>query len=297
MRVPTNTASAATINLLSKLSSQQSLLQNRIGTGQRISAPSDDPATVGRIIGLESKHHFSARFEKNARSALETSQVSFDGLDQLRSVSVRASELLTLASGSVGDEQMAAYAKEVDQLLEHALQLGNTKFGGQYLFGGTEVKAAPFTAERVDGVITGVSYGGEAEGAAIRISESSTVQPRTSGETNEGLAVFMNRLVELRDALESGDTEPVNDLRAGLEQSEDLLIASLSEQGSVQARIEVNLRLQESWQQNIDQMISSDVEVDVARSMVELNEATIAYEAALAASSKILNLSILDYLR
>lgn len=298
MRIPNSTASSATIELLQKLGQQQSSLQNKIGTGQRISMPSDDPAAVGRILSLESDRSFANQFARSAEYAREISQVSFDGLDQLREVSTRVSELATLGQSGFSTEQMAAYSKEVDQLIEHALQLGNSSFGGQYLFGGTEVSNEPFAATRdANGKITSAAYVGNPEAAAVKISESSSVTPRPNGTINAGLADFMNQLVALRDALASGDNAAVSNLRAGLDDSEDLLVGALSEQGSVQKRIEVNLALQRSWSNNIDQMVGAEADLDIARAMVELSETNLAYEAALSSSSKILQLSILDYIR
>jgi flagellar hook-associated protein 3 FlgL len=298
MRIPNSTASSATIDLLQKLGHQQSSLQNKIGTGQRIAMPSDDPAAVGRILSLEADRSLANQFARSAEYAREISQVSFDGLDQLREVSTRVTELATLGQSGFSVEQMSAYGKEVNQLVEHALQLGNSSFGGQYLFGGTEVSAEPFTATRdANGNITGVAYVGNAEAAAVKISESSSVTPRPDGTVNAGIAEFMNNLVALRDALTAGDNTAVSNLRASLETSEDLLVGSLSEQGSVQKRIEVNLTLQRSWSDNIDQMVGAEADLDIARAMVELSEASLAYEAALSSSSKILQLSILDYIR
>lgn len=298
MRIPNSTAAAATVDMLQRLAGQQASLQNKIGTGQRISLPSDDPAAVGRVLGLESDRKFAAQFAQNGEYAREISQVSFDGLSQLREVSDRVTELATLGASALSAEQMAAYAKEVNQLVEHALQLGNASFGGQYLFGGTEVSTEPFTVTRgPTGEITAASYVGSPEAAAVRISESSSVTPRPDGTVNAGLADFMNRLVSLRDALAAGNGDAVTAMRPDLEASEDLLIGSLSEQGAVQRRIEVNLSLQESWQRNIDRMISGEADLDFASAMVELSSANLAYEAALASSSKILQLSILDYIR
>lgn len=298
MRIPNSTASAATVQMLSKLSSQQASLQLKIGNGQRISSPSDDPAAVGRIIGLESDRRFATQFAQNAEYARQLSQVSFDGLDQLREVSDRTTELATLGASALSPDQMTAYAKEVNQLIEHALQLGNSSFGGQYLYGGTKVTTEPFEVTRnAEGEIETVTYAGGSDVAGVRISENSSVTPRTGGVVNQGISDFMNRLVGLRDALLAGDSNAVGDLTPDLQASEDLIIGSLSEQGAVQRRIEVNLSLQNNWKDNIEQMVSSEVDIDYAQAMVELSETSLAYEAALSSSSKILQLSILDYIR
>lgn len=298
MRVPTNSASTATIDMLQKLSAQQASLQSKIASNQRVTAPSDDPAGFGRILGLQANNRSAQQFEKNGMIALEISQISFEGLKQLQSVSERTSELAVLAGGVSGETQLDAYAKEINQLIEHALQLGNSRFGGQYLFGGTEVKNAPFTETRdAEGRISAVAYAGEGEAASVRISESSSVTPRPSGETNAGIATFIDQLIALRDAMEAEDTAAVSAMQPGLAEAEDRLIGALSDQGTVQMRIEVNLMLQQAWQRNIEQQVSAEADIDLPSTLVRLNQATVSYEAALSASSKILTLSILDYIR
>ncbi len=298
MRVPTHSASNTTIELIQKLNAQQIDLQTKVATGQRISKPSDDPASVGRLIGLQANQQAAQQYVKNGQKALEISQVAFDGLDQMRSVSDRAGELATLASGTIGNTQLDAYAKEINQLIEHALQLANSSFNGNYIFGGNEVKSEPFAFTRdASGNLNAITYAGEADAAAIQISESSLVVPRPKGETNQGLATFIGQLIELRDALESGDLTNLGTIRSQLESSENMLVGAISDQGTVQMRIEVNLKLQQAWQENIANLMSAEADIDMPTAIVQLSQATLSYEAALSASSRILNLSILDYLR
>jgi flagellin-like hook-associated protein FlgL len=48
---------------------------------------------------------------------------------------------------------------------------------------------------------------------------------------------------------------------------------------------------------SIDQQISGEVSADLADTMVQLNQTQVAYQAALQGGARILNLSLLDYLR
>jgi flagellin-like hook-associated protein FlgL len=89
------------------------------------------------VLGLESEQRLLAQFTSNAGRALEISQATFSGLQQFKSVSDRATEIGTLGTGMISSEASLAYASEVDQLIEHTLQLGNTRFRNDYLFAGT----------------------------------------------------------------------------------------------------------------------------------------------------------------
>src|SRR4051812_35838297 len=148
MRITNNTLSENIIRQIQNLGGQQAKLQTQVATGQRIFNPEDDPNAVGRVLNLESEQRQITQFLRNADRATELSQASFSGLQQIKKVSDRATEIGTLGGGSISPEAAKAYASEVDQLIEQTLQFNNTKFRGDFVFAGTAVDTVPFTATR-----------------------------------------------------------------------------------------------------------------------------------------------------
>jgi len=129
------------------------------------------------------------------------------------------------------------------------------------------------------------------------LSESGKVSPFTRGATNQKFADFINRMVELRDALESGDSNAVtSSIREGLESSEDDLIFSLSRQGSVQLRIEFDINLNQQRFMDLEENISSEADVDLAQTIVRLTQIQNAYQASLQSAGRVLNASLLQYI-
>ncbi len=298
MRISTSSTADAVIVQLQRLSGRQTELQRQISTGQRIFNPGDDPAAAGRVLAAGMERGSVAQFARNASSALEYSKTVYAGLDQLKKVSDRAGELAVLGQGGLDADSLRAYAAEVDQLLEQAAGLANTRHGGDYVFAGAAVDTAPGVVSRgADGKIASVSYAGDTGRVSVPLDENSALQPGADAATNAGLADFMNRLVALRDALSAGDSTAVGSLREGLAASEDLLVDALSAQGAVQLRIEVAQTRQKSRLDEIERQISADADADLPDLVVRLNQTSQAYEAALSSSSSILKLSLLDYLR
>lgn len=298
MRVPTHSASEAVITQIQKLASRQSQLQMQLATNQRIFLPSDDPSATGRVLKMENERGQLAQFAKNANTALEVSQASFAGLKGLKSISDRAGEVATLGTGTASPDALRAYAAEVNQLIEQALQTGNSKFRNDYLFAGTATDAAPLTVTRnVDGQITAATYVGNADQVSVPISTSASIEPGTKVATNTGIRDMINNLVALRDALASGDSTAVTATRPALEQTEDLLVNSLSDHGAVQLRIEISQAQQQSRSDDLESLISSEVDADLPATVVRLSQTATAYEAALSSATKILQMSLLDYLR
>jgi flagellar hook-associated protein 3 FlgL len=298
MRIASSTVSDNIVRQIQNLGTQQSRLQSQVASGQRITNPDDDPAAVSRVINLESERRAIEQFQRNAERALEVSQASFSGLQQIKKLSDRATEIGTLGAGTVSPDALKAYASEVNQLIEQAVQLGNTKFRNDYIYAGTAVDTPPFTAARdASGEVTGVTFAGNSNQSSIALSESSSVAPGTSPATNTGIGDFINRLVSLRTALRAGDTSAVQSSQTNLLSSEDVLVDSLSEHGAIQMRIEVNQTQQKERAENLENLVSAEADGDLPSAIVKLNQTQVAYQAALQSASNIMRLSLLDYLK
>lgn len=298
MRVSTLSISNTVIKQIQQLGSQQSKLQVQVATGQRIFNPSDDPTAVGRVLNLESESRTLEQYERNIDRAMELSQASYSALREMKKVSDRAGEIGSLGAGVTSPEAARAYASEVDQLIEQAVQLANTRFRNDYMFAGTAVDAPPFDATRdVDGKITSVAFVGNADRTAISLSETTNVTPGTDNTTNTGLRDFINGLVELRDALTANDGPAVITAQNTLLTGEDVLVNGVAEQGGIQTRIEASRTLLTSRTDDIQKLISAEADIDLPEAVVRLNQALTSYQAALQSSANIMQLSLLDYIR
>ncbi len=297
MRISTSTLSETVIQQLQKLNSDQAKLQNQVSTGQRITQPEDDPAAVGRVLKMETQQRQIVQFTRNSERALQVSQASFSGLQGMKSISDRATEIGTLGSGLQNPTALRAYASELDQLIEQGLQTANSKLGNDHLFGGTAVETAPFTASRdTEGRITAVNYEGNEEQTDIPLSDTATVRPGTSGATNNALGDLLNDMIALRDALNANDASSVQTIQSDLLSSEDQLVSALAEHGGVQMRIEVLQSSQASLSENLENLISAEADADLPGTLVRLSQTQTAYQAALQSSAYIMRTSLLDYI-
>jgi flagellar hook-associated protein 3 FlgL len=298
MRISSQTVSDSIVRQIQQLGNQQAKLQTQVATGQRIFKPEDDPSAVGRVLNLESESRALKQYSRNVDRALELSQATYASVQQFKKVSDRASELGTLGAGVLGGDASAAYASEVDQLIEQALQLGNSKLRNDYLFAGTATDAPPYTATRdADGRVTGVTYDGNTDQAAIILSEATSIAPGSTGATNEGLRDYLNDLVALRDALLVNDPAAVSTAQEGLIEGEDLIVNSLAEHGGIQARIEATTALLISRSDDVEGVISGEADIDLPEYIVRLSQSQTAYQAALQSGANIMRLSLLDYIR
>ena len=298
MRIPNSSNAESLISRLQKLTSGQARLQAQVSSGQRITAASDDPSSMARVLNLQVQQQQIQQWARNGDRALSVSQAGFSAVKQLKGISDRAGEIAVLGVSTNGPDASRAYSAETNALIEQALQAANTGQAGERLFGGTQTDTPPFTATRdSSGNITGVSYVGTASAAAFRVSEGATITPQTDGATNQKFADFMNNLVSLRDALKTQNVPGVQAVQTGLHNSETDLIVTLSDIGATQTRLESSKGLNESRFADLQQLTSSETDVDLAQTVVKLTQAQTAYQAALQSGAQTLQHSLLDYLR
>jgi flagellar hook-associated protein 3 FlgL len=250
------------------------------------------------VLNLESERRQITQYGRNAGRALALAQASYSGLQGIKKISDRAGELAVLGTGVLGPAALQAYAAETDQLIEQAVAAANTRFLGNYLYAGTAVDAPAVSIARdTQGQITAATYAGNADQAAIPLSEAASVTPATSGATNTGLADLINNLISLRTALLSGSSAAVTAARPGLTANEDLLVSALADNGGVQTRIEASQAQHLDRLRSVAQSISFETSADLPATMVKLNQAQTAYQAALQSAANIMHLSLLDYIK
>lgn len=298
MRISTNTVQETIVRQIQQLGGQTAKLQNQVATGQRILSADEDPAATARVLNHQSELRRVDQFEENATRAIEISQATFAGLKDVKEISDRSTELATLGRSPTSPDALRAYSSEVNQLIEQLLQVGNTRLGNDYLFAGTAVDAAPFSATRdANGNVTAVSYDGNMSVASIPLSEVASVSPSSTPDTNLALRDLLNELVSLRDALAANDSAGIATSQDNLINGEDAFVTALASTGAVQTRIEVNRTQQQTRGDSLVELINRETTVDLPDAIVRLNQSQVAYQASLQSAANIMKLSLLDYIR
>ena len=297
MRVTFNSYSDSLISQLGKQGNTQAKLQNQISSGQRINQASDDPIAAQRILSLQTSGAQMQQYYTNAGTALDISQASYNSVDGVRKATERASEIAVSSSGVLSASSSAAYASEVDGLVEQSVQSLNSKFNGNYLLGGTKTDTPPFSVARdANGKITGVTYTGASAGASLKVGENNSVSPYTDGNTNQQLGGYVNQLISLRDALASNNTTAAQGMQTTLTQNEDGVLGTLSSLGTMQSRLQ---SVQDSATADYDTLsnrLSKLNDVDVSTAVVQLTKSQTAYQISVQSASKIMANSLLNYL-
>jgi len=297
MRVTSNAFSNSLVDQIQRLGQQQFELQAKLASGQRVTNPDDDPAAMSRIIQSQSDKRELVQFRRNHNRADGILNITFNNIDSVRDINVRAQEIAALAGGITSDDDLKLYSVNINELLEQAVQVGNVAFNGEHLFAGNVTDAPPYTVTRnASGSITSVSYDGGVASSEFLVAEGTSLSPYSDVTDNAAISSLMNRLVALRDALDVGDRTAVATSRVDLASSEDDILLAISEIGAKMLRLEVIENQDNQRYIGLENEISKDADADITKTVLKLNQTQSAYESALRSGAKILSLSLLDFI-
>ena len=306
MRVTFNAFPDTLLGRLQSLGSEQNKALTQLSTGQRLAAPSDDAPAMQRILNLRTEKKQNQQFHRNATDGLEKSKVTFSSLEQIKDLLVRASELAAGVNGASSPTEYFAKSSEINQLIEQGLNVGNTKLRGSYLFAADSPENPAFTATRdSQNKITAITYAGSLNDSPIRIGEDTEIKVGSSFPENEKIAIVLNKLIALRNAMDAPASATKSDTVIGmrgqgtdnLDQLENDILSSISRAGTIQYRLETAMKDLETRYEATEQLISKDADIDFAEATVRLNRAQMAYQAAIQSGAMIQSNSLLDYIR
>lgn len=270
-------------------------VQERLSTGRVINRPSDSPADAAAAMRLRSGIAVQQQYARNAEDGvgwLNTLDATLQGAGhQVR----RARDLaLQGANGSMGDAARTALAIEVEQIREGLVAAGNTTYLGRPVFGGTTAGPAAYATT---GGVTG--YVGDANPVLRTVAEGTVVDVQLAGPAAfgaDGDAVF-DHLAALATALRTGDDAGIGAGIAALTADGDRITSALAEVGTRTSRIEQAALRAGDAELDLVVRLSEIENADLPQTMVELQMQEVAYQAALAATSRVLQPSLVDFLR
>lgn len=313
MRVATNAYTDSMLNQFNTLASKQYNLQSQASTGLRVQAPSDDPEAMQNTLDYGAQKATQTQYTANITTLQSRANLIDGALQSIQTVASRAGEIATAAgAAAVPQSTLDTYANEVNKLINQVVTAANTQdpSTGQYLFGGTASGSAPFTTTTdANGNVTAVTYNGNSSVNQSQIGTNLTtsvdVPGANTGATGaRGLitdqqsgADLLNHLIALRDNLQSGDTATITASgSADLQKDENNVAYQVANNGVLQNQLTAAATFASSTSTSLNQMISNTSSADLVHTMVQLSQAQTAYQAALASGSKIMSLSLLNYL-
>ena len=274
-----------------------------VSTGKRIRLMSDDPSAASEVVRSSSSLRALDQYRRNIRMGQGRAGAEEAVLDQVTNALTRGIELALAQNSSTASSQTRLIAKsEVDQLLNYAVSLGNTKFGDEFLFGGTRgneqplrnpaVVTDPFT-NLVDASSNPVNPSGSID---LEISDGKFVNPN-----HNATEVFLdtNALQALRDlsiALGNNNVAGINTAMASLQDANNNVQTVIGTQGSRTSEFLVTMNQLDRQEVSLTEYRSDLRDIEIEKAMIELAGRQTGYQAAMTATSRVLGLSLANYL-
>lgn len=275
--------------------------QQQVTTGKRLTAASDDPAAAAGIMNAGSSLRALEQYRTNVQRASSRVNIEDATLSQLGDLISRVKTLgLAQADDSASAQTRSVSNAEVNQIFKQIVELGNTKFGNEYLFGGQQSTTAPFAASG-SGATLDYSTTTPQGSRAIGVGEGQTVTA-----THDGKQVFLDTgvLDAVKALSQSLDPASVTYGQAGIASALTKIDSAFHSVQNVVGDTGATANRLSSVSQNLDALKtnlttfkSNLEEVDVESAMTELTSRQVAYQAALLATTKVTSLSLADYLR
>jgi flagellar hook-associated protein 3 FlgL len=272
-------------------------LQSQIAAGVRLSTASEDPTAADQLMGTSSSLGAIDQYKRNIDAATSRNSVEDTAFAQVTDLLSRARELVVSSSTSTATSATRqAASKELEAIFNSVVAIGNSKFGDAYLFGGDTATTPPFAS-------TGT-------GAALDFTTSSPVGSPPievrSGQslipTHDGTQAFLSSgvLTSLRDATQALATNngPASlTALTSLEASFQEVQVMSGENGAKRNTLDIAAQNLQALKMNLTSFRSNLQDIDIEQAVTTLVTKQTAFQAAMAATSKVLGMSLTDYLR
>lgn len=284
-----------TNNMLRNLMNSNDKMGNymeQLSTGKKINRPSDDPVVAMKGMGYRSELVKVEQYQRNTNEVHNWMDNSDAALDKATSAMQRIRELAVQASnGTYSDKELSNISEEVEQLKEHLVDIANTNVNDKYIFNGTKTDTAPINIESGE-----INFDDKA--VTIEVSKGTKLQANVNGEDVFGgdPGVFKtvdNFIAKLNgDSNENMDTS-IEELDTGI----DNIINARADLGARMNRLElVENRLSEQ-EVTATKTMSNNEDIDYAETIMNLITQESLHRAALSAGSRIIQPSLVDFLR
>ncbi len=315
MRVTNSMMISNMLNNLTKNITRMDKYNQMMASGKKFLKPSDDPIGVSKSLRLNTDINKLEQYKRNTEDAQSWLQTSEQAMVNMQDVLQRVRELTVQGANDTNStSERNAIALEISQLKDQAITTANTSFAGSYIFSGYKTdqplldangkyNLAQTNSEKIEYNV-GISeqlninilgkrlFGSTANGATIdQTIDSSTIT--TVGDDTQLISVF-NTLIS---DLQSGNTSGIVDAIRRIDINVDNVNALRAEIGVKSNRLDLTGRRIDDDLINQKELLSNNEDADMAEVIMNMQNEENVYKASLAGGAKIIQPSLVDFLR
>jgi flagellar hook-associated protein 3 FlgL len=271
---------------------RQAQLYDQATSRQQITKPSDDPTATASALGVRADQAATAQYQRNVDNGDAWLTTADSTLTSVESIMRRVRDLTVTGAndGSLSGEAKEAIATELDGLKKSLLSLANTTYLGRTVFAGNSdagvafqpdysfTGAAGSTVERRIGPDTTVRV--DADGAAVFGTGSGSVFALIDGISND-----------LRTGVNVGPR------LGGIDDRMKAIVGEHAEIGGRQTRLDKAKDTLAVGANSLEAQRSSLEDVDLSKVLLDLKTQDVNYQTAIAVTARVLQPTLMDFLR
>jgi flagellar hook-associated protein 3 FlgL len=287
-RITDNSSAARFTSRVNAQQNRLNTLQEQLASGKRINRPSDDPNGAEAVITLRTSQKEIEQFQRSAQTTQQKLVAADDTLNGYENLLQRVRTLVTQGlSDTATQTAKNALATEIETLRGRILNVANSNYNGEYLFGGTRQNAPPFDQTTAAPAATpATAQHIQIEPGANAIAVGVTAESFLSDATSDIFTDLTDAVAALR-----GTGNPTTD-RTTLETTMSRLAIYNDLANVAHTNIGANMNAAELAQENLTnnfqtlaERISAVEDIDFAETAINLAETQRNLEAILQATA------------
>jgi flagellar hook-associated protein 3 FlgL len=276
---------------------RNSRLQEQLSSGRQLNRPSDSPTQTVSALQFRSQIRRTEQHVRNANDAQGWLAAADTALTSSLDITRRARELVIRGiNDSMSATDREAIAKEVEGLRESLIGIANTTYLDRPVFAGTAAgpDGQPVPAYAPDGTFTGDT------GQVRRtVAPGVTVQVNVTGPEafGSGGTDIFSTLTEIANRLRTDHTTMNADVLPQLDDNIKQVLTTLAGIGARYNRVETVKANADEHVVTLRSGLSETEDIDLPKTVMELKLQEVAYQAALAATARVIQPSLVEFLR
>lgn len=331
MRITNQMMSQSFLRDLGRNQGYMKNLNDQLTSGKEIRRPSDNPFKVARSMQLHSDIGSNIQYNENIKDTTNWLDTTDTALEQLGNSLQRFRELMVSAGNAAyGADEKKAIKDEMNEKVNEISQILNTSFDGKYIFGGTKGSSKPVASNKDIATGNNVLNLSGKNGEILELDNSDNdvqnqinmINKKLNVEISQGVTMeynvsatdvllfkdkngadvnVMDLLKDITNNIASLDpkesSKVTNENLKAMDETISNLLKIRAEVGSKQNRMEAAGNQNEEQNFNLKDILSKTEDIDIAEKNIEAKVAQSVYMASLQVSAKIIQPSLLDFLR
>lgn len=296
-------------------------LNTQLNTSKQVNKISDDPFKTVKIMNVQGEINNVEKYNYNCDEITGWLDITDESLDRVGNLTSEIKTLLTSIQGTFGPDEIKAVQTEINEKIKQVGEAMNTTYAGKYVFGGSATDQPPVRVETdpTSGLAKIIVNNTDKDGN-VDPNLSDRLDASLKSEISDGITMDYNLTINnitsttgketgkksgldiLNDVVQKLNSDPVDmdEIKKLSSDLGDYMNDVLNNRSLIGAKTNTVSAVKDSNEENILEMkgtFSLMQDVNYADKFMELKEAQMIYNATLQVGSKLLQPTILDYLR